>query len=187
MALGQRARIQMGGAEFLPAIRDLLGGFYRELTVSIAKGQQANFFIDDNTWNILYMDGIRELLPGSRLVHIVRDPRDVIASFTQQTWAPSDPVEAGQFYRSIMLRWNHVAETLPAESFRMLRLEDLVAQPEPILRELCSFWDLEWDNQLLTLELNQAHTGRWKKDLPTSTHNQIHELIHPFLTQFDYE
>jgi hypothetical protein len=118
---------------------------------------------------------------------MVRDPRDVVASLTQQTWAPSDPIEATQFYMSIMQRWDSIRGHIPKESFRVVRLEDLVTDTESILRTLCDFWGLEWNAKLLELPLNKAHSGRWKSDIPSQFHEQMHQLLKPVLIQFDYE
>lgn len=185
-AFGEPARIRFADSVFIHSIPKHLGSFYQDMTDSICEQNNAEFFMDDNTWNILYMDSIRALIPDAKLVHIVRDPRDVIASFTKQTWAPSDPETAAHFYRSIMERWNEVALKLPETSYQVIRLEDLVASPESVLRKVCDYWKLEWSEQLLKLPLNKSHTGRWKSDIPETKHDTIHQIIEPFLNQFNY-
>jgi hypothetical protein len=183
---GERARIRFGDPVSLSQLPEQLGNFYSEMTASIVREQNTGFFMDDNTWNILYMDAIRELIPEAQLVHIVRDPRDVVASFTTQTWAPSDPETAAHFYRSIMERWQIVRERLPESSYHLIRLEDLVSDPETTLRDLCSFWGLSWSDRMLKLPLNKAHRGRWKSDIPTDQHETIESILEPFITAFNY-
>ena len=143
--------------------------------------------MEDNTWNILYLKEIAELLPGARLIHIYRDPRDVVASFTQQTWTPSDAVESARFYRNLMDRWQHVKQQVPEDFFMEISLEELVQHKENMLQEICAFWSLEWDDKLMELELNKAHRGRWEKDIPANQLEEVLEILTPYLEMLGYE
>lgn len=165
----------------------LLGTFYRELIRCICEQDGKTHFVEDNTWNTIYWEELLELVPEGRLVHIYRDPRDVVASLTHQWWAPGDPVDAARFYASVMEKWNRVKRRVPEHSFFELSLERLVASPEAILGEIAGFWDLEWDDALLSIDLGKAHTGRWKRDIPEEVYPVVEEILIPFLEQYRYD
>jgi len=106
----------------------------------------------------LHVGTIAALLPEARFVHLIRDGRDVAASWRQQWFSPghepevlarawADRVEAA---RSAGSGCAHYTEVF---------YEDLVARPEPVLRRLCEFLELPWSNQLLN------HQGRAPKRL----------------------
>lgn len=162
------------------------GNFYRKLAESIAKEQQAKAFIDDNTWNILHFDTLLEWLPGARLVHIYRHPFDVVSSFLQQTWTPDDPVKAAIFLNSILTQWINIRDKLPPESYLEISLEDLVADSKHYLTNICNFYALDWNEQLLSVDLSNSHSGRWKKDLPDKIIPQLTEILDPIMKEYGY-
>lgn len=96
----------------------------------------------------LHVGTIAALLPEARFVHLIRDGRDVAASWRQQWFSPghepevlarawADRVEAARNAGSACAHYTEVF------------YEDLVARPEPVLRRLCEFLELPWSNQLL--------------------------------------
>jgi Sulfotransferase family len=128
---------------------------------------------------------IPELLawfPDCRIMHITRDPRALAMSKTNDPSGTAIKVLqhprtawiirkvsvwfAITLYRRtsrLHLRFRHL------NNYRLFRYEDLLAEPEKTLRELCKFIDVEFTNDLLHPEagihLHQASslTGRQKK------------------------
>ncbi len=83
----------------------VLGDFWRSVARCVLEHQGASHYLEKSTWNILWIDKVMDLLPEARLVHIYRDPRDVVASYVKQRWTPSDPVLAARMYQDIMECW----------------------------------------------------------------------------------
>jgi hypothetical protein len=144
---------------------------------STLDAQDKKVYVEDNTWNILWFHRMLDLLPNARLIHIYRDPRDVICSFMKQTWTPSDPVKAALFYKGIMEAWWGIRKQLPKASYKEIALEALVKNPEKTLKEACDFWNIPWSESLLKTDLSHSHSGRWKKDLSSSELREIHEIL----------
>lgn len=180
------ARIRFAPAPDIEKWDELFGDFYRSMANSVARQQQASAFLDDNTWNILHFDTLQNWLPEAKLVHIYRHPLDVISSFTRQAWAPENPVQAAQFYTSILERWFEVRSRLPKESYREISLEALSVNPEAILKDIAAFYELEWDEALLSVDLSKSNSGRWKKDLPEEAIPGITEIVRPVLNEYEY-
>ena len=164
----------------------LLGDFYRNVINEICHRQQAHYFVDDNTWNTLYFDSILELLPEAKLVHIYRDPRDVVASYMQQIWAPSDPVHAARFYAGIMRQWWSKKPHLPNNSYLELSLEELVNSPHDSIKQITEFWELPFEESLLSTDLSRSNTNRWKKDIPDSKKEEVMQILEPFIEKLGY-
>jgi hypothetical protein len=167
-------------------LRDLLGGFAMDVFGSAARIQAASHVVEDSPHNHLVFRQIHELVPGSKLVHIHRDPRDVVASFAGMVWAPSDPIDAARQYMGVHEEWKAVRAQLPEESFFEVSLEDLVAQPRDILRDLCAFLELEWAESLLTADISRSHSGRWRADVPADRHDELQEVLGGALDDYDY-
>ena len=159
---GTRARVRVGLRE-PDRLADILGGFWRAVAADSLAHAGRSFFLDKQTWAILWFDAILELLPEARLVHIVRDPRDVAASTATMRWGPSDPALAARWTREVLDRWAEVRAAVAAERVLEIRLEDVAAEPEATLRRICAFVGLEWHDAVLAFDWDHARAGRWRR------------------------
>ena len=162
---GARAEVRVGGPYEPQALAAVLGGFWRAVAADALAHADKRFFLDKQTWSILWFDAILDLLPEARLVHIVRDPRDVAASTALMRWGPTDPLAAAQWTADVLDRWAEVRNNVPADRFLEVRLEDLGDDPEGVLRRVCAFYDLGWHDALLAADLSKTRAGRWRRDL----------------------
>ncbi|MCP4370151.1 MAG: sulfotransferase [Deltaproteobacteria bacterium] len=165
----------------------ILGEFIRQMSRCAVENQGAKYYVEDNTWNILWFDKILKLVPEAKLVHIYRDPRDVVASYTKQRWTPSDPVQSAQVYQGLFERWWQVRQSLPPESFAEISLESLVADPKLVLRQLCELWEIEWHKSLLETDLSHSNSGRWKRDLTLNEQQQVSEILAEQIVKLGYK
>lgn len=162
---GAKAEVRVGGPYEPGALAAVLGGFWRAVAADSLAHADTRFFLDKQTWAILWFDAILELLPEARIVHIVRDPRDVAASTASMRWGPSDPLLAAEWTATVLDRWAEVRARVPADRVLEIRLEDLGADPESVLRQVCAFLGLGWHDALLTADLSKTRAGRWRRDL----------------------
>ncbi|MDX1418958.1 MAG: sulfotransferase [Rubricoccaceae bacterium] len=184
---GSAARMRYHAPWGPDALADALGTFWQAVAADTCRHAGRPVFLEKETWSILHLDTLRRLVPHARLVHIVRDPRDVVASYTRQRWAPSDPVHAAEIYRDVMARWEAVRARVPAEAVHDVRLEDLVADPRGVLEGICEFWGIDWDDALLATDLGRSHARRWRRDLPVASHAAVEALVAPVLHAYGYE
>lgn len=164
----------------------ILSKFLYSVMESVQRDQGCEYYLEKNTWNILWFDCIRELLPNAKIVHIYRDPRDVVASYVSQKWMPSDPVQGAVIYRDLINRWFEVRQNLPSDSFFEISLEEVVREPQFNLEQICKFWDIPWDNKLLSVQLNRSHTGRWKKDLTKKQKTEVQQILSEQISKLGY-
>jgi hypothetical protein len=96
----------------------------------------------------LHLDAISRLLPEAHFIHIIRDGRDVAASWRQTWFAPS------QEWRALGDHWTQWVTTIrrlgaQVPSYMEVRYEDLVNRPEETLRGICTFIELSFDGAML--------------------------------------
>lgn len=163
-----------------------LATFFMAVMNCAARGQNATHVLEDSPYNHLSFDRILRLAPTAKLVVMQRDPRDVVASLSFMPWAPSDALSAARLYVRVAREWDAVRETLPSGSWVEVKLEDLVASPAEVLKRVCSFWGAAWDDRLLDVDLGQAHTGRWRRDIPAAARDEVHALLEPYLDRYGY-
>jgi hypothetical protein len=178
--LRQKSQILYGPAE----VGDALRMFSRRFVRCVCEGQGATHLVEDSPQNLLAFGGIWRLLPESRLLHVHRDPRDVVASYLRQRWSPSEPEKAARFYVGIMRRWDVVRAELPEGTFKEIALETLVREPEPVLRQICEFWNLPWDEALLEFDLTHSNSGRWRTDIPRGAIRQVSAILGEYVERY---
>ena len=90
-----------------------------------------------------------ELAPDAQVIHIVRDPRDVIASSAEAPWIEERPLDLARLWTRFNRRAvRDGAEAGPARYHRV-RYEDLVNDPETVLRLVCAFLQEDFDPAML--------------------------------------
>ncbi len=116
-------------------------------------------FVDDTPYNICRAHELLDLYPDARIIHIVRHPRQVLGSMNSKKWgAPAWELNARRI-RNVLRR----ALDLECLSVR-IKLEDLVAEPEARLRELCSYLELEWHEPMRYNPLDSSQVHRYRLD-----------------------
>jgi hypothetical protein len=167
-------------------IASKIGTFINQLVSKCLQDQGKSVFVEDNTWNILFAEELLSFTNQSKLIHIYRQPRDVIASLIQQRWAPQDVVDAANWYKDVMLQWIHVRNQVPNERMFELRFEDLIHEPLSALEDLSVFTSLDLAPLADTIDQSKAHVGRWTKDLTKSQINLIEPVIAPLEQELGY-
>jgi hypothetical protein len=122
-----------------------LRAFYRGYAAARGKARYG----DKTPGHAADMDVLSRVLPEVRFVHIIRDGRDVAASLRGLPFAPGDGGIAAiaAAWRDTIWRARRIAADVP--HYTEVRYEDLVREPERVLRELCDFLELEFAPEML--------------------------------------
>ncbi len=135
----------------------------------------AERIVDKNQLNALRLGLIPLLLPGARVVHCLRDPRDTcLSNYFQQFESglayASDLAHAGRFYVSYRRLMDHWQRTLDLP-IHEIRLDKLVSDPETQVRSLLKFLDLDWDERCLRPQDSGVTTWTASRDQTSSPIN----------------
>ena len=168
------------GRGFPDGVADLGGRDFQALGEAYLKplaegAPEASRLTDKMPRNFFFVGLIHLALPGARIVHCVRGPMDTCLSCHQIHFAAGqeftyDLTELGRYYRLYARLMDHWRAVLPGR-FLDLRYEDLVAEPEPRMRELLDFCGLEWDEACLDF-----HSSR--RPVNTASAHQVHQPIY---------
>jgi hypothetical protein len=99
---------------------------------------------------LMHMRTLAELFSEARFVHLVRDGRDVVLSLRDQPFAPHTWSGAAAYWADRVRKGRRAGEKLGAERYLEIRYEDLVAEPEMVLRRVCEFAELEFRPEMLS-------------------------------------
>lgn len=156
--------------------------------------------------NVLRFGFARRAFPRAKLVHILRDGRDVACSLRHKPFAkldgaawdsPAAALRCGVQWRAcVRAGLSHRGDP----GYWELRYEDLVRRPEPVLRALLGFLELPWSDRLLVAAETGADAdarraagpvaadaiGRWRGELSAAQCAALEPLIGPLLETLGY-
>jgi hypothetical protein len=105
---------------------------------------------DKTPLHLLHVDLLATAFPTARFLHIVRDGRDVVPSILGMSFGPDRFAEGILFWQRRVAHGRAAGARLGPARYREVRYEQLVADPEPVLREeVCPFFGLEFSEEML--------------------------------------
>jgi hypothetical protein len=146
--------------------------------------------------------------PDAQMVHIVRDPRDVIASSLKTPWSPPDAYELAHEWKGFIAKTGRGGLRAGPASFMQIRYEDLTRDPVTVLRQVFAFLGERFDPaahtdperrrptiapsaapwQLRALdEITPAVAGGWKASLSSRDRRLIARVLHGEISGLGYE
>lgn len=128
-------------ASFADAIR-LVFAMYAQHRGKTRYGDKTPFYV-------LHLALLAEIFPEARFVHVIRDGRDVALSYLDVDWGPETLEEAAVLWKRAVRRGRAAGERIGAGRYREIRYEQLVAEPEATVRQLCDFLDLRFEPAML--------------------------------------
>ena len=95
-----------------------------------------------------HFDRIPHIFPSAKIVHLIRDPRDVARSCIGMGWAGN--VYFGvDYWIDTEKSWDRLEKNLLTEQYITLYYEDLIAKPEAELTRLCQFIGVPYSSSML--------------------------------------
>jgi hypothetical protein len=186
--------------------------FLRIVMEEVARKQGVDRWIDSTPTNLPHLVRIRKDFPEARIVHIIRDGRDVALSLEKRGWSRPLPwdhdhglLAAGLYWEWIVGKGRRLGPTLQP-GYSEVRYEDLVQRPAEALDRLAVFLQHDLDyariqhaaigsvrNPLTSFqeefERGQfAPVGRWqnKEKFPSAQLILFENLVGGFLEQLGY-
>jgi hypothetical protein len=138
-------------------------------------------------------DRIRYVWPQAKYIHLLRDGRDAGRSCMAMGWA-------GSMYHGVA-RWQEAEETwdqlaahIPPQRRCEVRYEELVADPQRVLTDVCHFIGEEFDPAMFDYAQNSSYglpdprlTQQWRRKLSDSEIQLAEARIGNLLTARGYE
>lgn len=171
--------------KFAKAATEFMDALHAPLVPSIdAMGQHA--WVDDTPYSVLHADQLHRVYPDMKLIHVYRDPRDVLASYRTKNWGSGDVRLIASRIAEVYRRWFAVREQLPANAYCEVELEQLSASPEVELKRIMEYINLPYDASIQQLDLSRTNAGRWKKDLSQSEVDLANDFLIGAIAHYDY-
>ena len=121
---------------------------------------------DKTILNTLKVELLHQIFPNAKFIHIIRDARDVCASFHKAYLLdPNNPSWKinGQYISNATFHWcKHVnaaieaGKKLDSNLYLEIKYEDIVLKTEETLKHICKFIEEEYDSKMLSFYKNGA-------------------------------
>ena len=150
--------------------------------------------------NALIAEMLSEWYPDAVVIHLLRDPRDAVASMLRMPWAPRSVVSNARTW----LRFNLGGwRSRHRPNYLLVRYEELVTEPEAQLRRICAFAGEEYSPAMLvpnwdpTAELfwfqraeepvTTERLGKWRDELTPNQVALVEWVVGRYMKTFGYE
>jgi LPS sulfotransferase NodH len=148
------------------------------------------------------------LFPEAQIIHIIRDPRDVIASSLATPWTKADAYQLAREWRRFTLDNIRTGRAAGPGAFLQIRYEDLAADPRAALRIVFSFLDEDndtsvienvagkrpsvgknaapWQSRVLEA-IEPAPSNAWRQRLSARDRQAVNAIVYRELEALGYE
>jgi hypothetical protein len=153
-----------------------------------------------------YIDVVMRLFPDAKIVHVVRDPRDCVASLKRMPWWRTDTYHSVAAWAQSIDNTERAMRAWPGTVTRV-QYERLVAEPEPELKALCAELGEEYDPTMAEPERladvavperkhwhsntrvgpTTKRVGRWKHELEPWEASLCETVLEERMARFGYE
>lgn len=147
---------------------------------AMSRGKTPSVWGDKNNYYISESLHILQLYPDAKFLFLIRDPRDVFASYvdlsnlkTDSKYVPRLTVSTEEFseeWNSNLKHLEALAARLPPEKFKYVRYEDVILEPVATMQGVLDFLGLDLEESVLMpgkdsrfIEREPAGTLDWKK------------------------
>lgn len=145
-------------------------GVYGQILKKYLLGRNKTIPGDKDPRNLDFIKEIHQYFPDARILHIIRDPRDVVLSRTKAEWSKRWPFFLHACMYDVQLtRGRKWANRLFKDHYREIFYEDLLEQPEEVLKEICNWLNCAYDPAMLRYQdtaksLVASSEMQWKKE-----------------------
>jgi hypothetical protein len=148
------------------------------------------------------------LFPGSKVMHIIRDGRDVSRSLERLGWHGATTAERAAYWRQRVEHAQAAARELGPERNLIVRYEDLVLETRATLGGICEFLGEEFEPPMLQFFENPAQflsdidgdihrklerrpvaedVGRWRREMPPEEQLAFEQAAGDALRSMSYQ
>ena len=180
------------------------GGSYRSFFITLmrlyaaARGKVR--YGEKTPQHALFAETLCEWYPKGKLIHLVRDPRDVVGSLLRMPWASNHAAANARIWSDCV---QNAERCRQRDNYILVRYEDLVSDPHAELMRVCAFIGEEYCSAILVSDnqtpadmwwfqkaqepLSGNEVGKWRQQLTGKQVALIEWVAGSYMRQFGYE
>ena len=156
--------------------------------------------------HVFYWEQLKSYYPDAKILHIVRDGRDVCSSILKARFGPKTYYSAAKLWTLYLREMEHIKKNTSANQIFELKYEELLANPKTVLKDICYFLEEEYTDDLLRFYIDDSpymtdaineknlrnplmktNAYKWKNELNERSVRIIESIASDYLKKYDYE
>lgn len=185
--------------------RPSFGGVIEALICSRALEKDLKAWGEKSPGHVFYWNEIKREFPEAKVIHIVRDGRDVASSIINARMGPKTYYAAAQMWRDYLARIETIKQDCAEEQFIEVRYESLLADPKGNLQKICDLLGVTYSDSMLNFfekdtnyrtdktnlenlrkPLMADNQEKWRKNLSAEDLQEFETVAGDFLSRFGY-
>jgi hypothetical protein len=145
------------------------------------KNPEKSIWFDKSPQNIYGILLIRAEFPGSRFIHIIRNPLNVVASLKKGlVMKVTDLVAASNYWRESVMISQQFSTAFPAEILH-IHFEDLTEKPEETLAMICDYIGVDYNFTCKTISSIKQVQNRYLDYLSEDEQDLVRNICSPLI------
>jgi hypothetical protein len=146
-------------------------------------------WIEQTPPTVAAAETLHAIFPQMKIIHMVRDGRDVACSVIRKPWGPASVTGAIDWWDERMRECHAATSRIPAESYYIVHLEDLAERKRPrTYKRVLRFLGIEDETRIRRyfrreISAEAANVGRWKTELSESEQRKVNRLYRRTIEQ----
>lgn len=132
------------------------GGVVEALIRSTAPDKQLRLWGEKSPGHVFYWSQIIAAFPNAKIVHIIRDGRDVASSLLNARMGPKTYYAAGKLWVDYIQQMDRVKGECAPENYVEIHYEALLSEPEKNLKEICKTLGIDYSDSMLRFFENDS-------------------------------
>ena len=149
----------------LDKFNEVSGKFIQSFFNQVAKLNNAEIIVEHTPSNLIHFDFIMDAVQHSKLIHIHRDPRDVICSYKTKEWSSTEIQMNVHWIKDVLSQWQLKKKSISTKRYIEITFERMIHSFESEMDKICNFLGIQYSEKFLEIELKQHNIGRWEHDL----------------------
>lgn len=113
-------------------------------------------------YNLFFIGSILEDFPNAQFIYITRDGRDASADYIESSFGPTNIYSAANVWKLCMNAVKPWREKLGADQWFDISYEELVREPEKVLRAACDFLGEDYSPEMMEFHKSDIAVARGK-------------------------
>ncbi len=145
--------------------------YYKKILQIHAEQKQLNRIGEKDPKVIEYLRTLKEIFPDAKVIHVMRDPRDVSLSRTKADWSSNRPFITQPLTHQLQITLGRrIGPELFGDNYYEIRYEHLVSDTQAELKKICSFIEVPFNPEMMNYaqKANEVVKGKelaWKENV----------------------
>ena len=193
------SKIFVGKQLTLDQFNEIVNNYVNNIIDYCLKKYKAKHFCFNENFSCMFPEKITDMVEGSKMILVVRDPRDVYSTAIQNKWmaAPGRNEDFLKWEYSIFSRWLKIQDRLKGidpegKKFKVIKFEDLITDYEQTKEKIfdwCSIsnGDHVFPKKYLDPTISKKNVGLWKTAITPELAKRISQKFENFYKEYNYE